>query len=293
MIKLYKKDHTDKTKTVWQWICENSDQINLQNKVLSKTDIQKYPAILEFNHKFDLDRLSKDIEKAKKEYGNWGWLSEKDPKGEKKPYSGFSLTWNPNHIEGILEHQSVLGSPGRSSFTYDIGKPMKAVDSERKDDYIDTLGFNERTKASKLGSIGELIDKNVKRTLIKSRISTIDGTQEGMGPKRPFHRDANIFIGTRVNIPIKTDKPYVFDIKSMPEPTHLKLGKAYSFDTSTLHRVITMRPCNNQRTHIVINVSPWWDWNQEEQCWQTNEFYGEMHPFEMLYNGHIMSGLHA
>ena len=285
MIKLYKKDHTKST--TWKWICANSDQLEKQKEVLNKTDLQKIPLLMEFDHNFDIDAISNDIQKAKNKYGDWGWLSEKDPKGEQKPYSGFGLTWNPNHNLDLNEHQSVLGSPDRSKFTYEVGEDT--FDGE-KDSYIDTLGLNVRTQASNFGAVGDVLS-NVKRTLVKSRISTIDGTQSSMRQDRPYHRDANVFTGTRVNIPIDTDLPYVFDIQTLPEPKHLEVGKAYSFDTSTLHRVISMRPCSNPRTHIVINVSPWWDWNQNEECWQTNEFYGEMHPLEMIHEGHIMSGL--
>jgi len=290
MIKLYKKDHSEST--TWKWICANSDQLEKQQEVLNKTDLQKIPLLMEFEHNFDIGAISRDIQEAKNKYGDWGWLSENDPKGEQKPYSGFGLTWNPNHNLDLPEHQSVLGSPDRNQFTYDVSK--KGTDGKRygsgKNDYVDTLGLNVRTQASNFGAIGEVLS-NVKRTLVKSRISTIDGTQSSMRQDRPYHRDANVFTGTRVNIPIDTALPYVFDIQTLPEPVHLQVGKAYSFDTSTLHRVISMRPCSEPRTHIVINVSPWWDWNEQEECWQTNEFYGEMHPLEMIYEGHIMSGL--
>ena len=305
MIKLYKKDHSELT--TWKWICANSDQLEKQQEVLNKTDLQKIPLLMEFEHNFDLGAISRDIQEAKNKYGDWGWLSKSDPKGEHKPpngehkpYSGFGLTWNPNHNLNLPEHQSVLGSPdiSQGQFTtfegsgYDISKksPDGKLYTPGKNDYVDTLGLNVRTQASKFGAIGDVLS-NVKRTLVKSRISTIDGTQSSMRQDRSYHRDANMFTGTRVNIPIDTALPYVFDMQTLPEPVHLKVGKAYSFDTSTLHRVISMRPCSELRTHIVINASPWWDWNEQEECWQTNEFYGEMHPLEMIYEGHIMSGL--
>ena len=122
MIKLFKKDHTDQSLTTWQWICANSDQIEKQNKILQQTDLQKIPLLLELNHNFDLKTISKDIEIAKQKYGDWGWLSENNPDGKNKPYSGFGLTWNPDHNLKLPEHQSVLGSPDRNKFTYDVSK---------------------------------------------------------------------------------------------------------------------------------------------------------------------------
>jgi len=293
MIKLYKKDH--KENMTWTWICNNSDQIEQQNKVLQKTDLQKFPMLMEFKHEFDLDAISKSISEAKELYGDYGWMSSEDPNGDEKPYSGFGLTWNPNHIENIPEHQSVLGSPDRIKFSYDQyslnDQTTKSNPNIKlKDDYSDTYGFNVRTRASKNGALGDLLNNNVKRTLIKSRVSTMSGNRI-MRQDWPYHRDGSFFIGTRVNIPVDTAKPYVFDLKTLPEPVHLKKGYAYAWDTTVLHRVVSMRPCKTDRTHIVINVSPWWDWNEQEQCWQTNEFYGEMHPLEMILDGHILEGL--
>jgi len=286
MIKLYKKDQPDHL-TTWRWIVQNSDQEEQQQKV--SENIKHHKIIYDFTHNFDLDQLGNDIEEAKALYGEHGWSSNNSKDGKGSPYRGFGLTWNPNKKPFANEHQSVLGSNDRSTFTYEASENL----NERvKDEHRDTLGFSVRTKASNHKSIGTLLD-NVNCTLVKSRISTIYGNTPVMGTSRPFHRDANVFIGTRVNIPITTDKPYVFDLKTLPEPLHLKLGHAYSWDTSTLHRVISMRPCNNPRTHIVINVSPWWDWNVQEECWQTNEFYGQIHPIEMVYEGHIMKGLTA
>jgi hypothetical protein len=41
------------------------------------------------------------------------------------------------------------------------------------------------------------------------------------------------------------------------------------------------------RLHLVYGVSPWFDYNREEQIWESNEFYGEVHPFEMLAQGYV------
>jgi hypothetical protein len=293
MIRLYKKDHTDKNITTWQWLCANSDQIEKQTEVSTRAKIFKLPALLEFKHDFDIENLAKDIDLAKEKYGDYGWMSKADPTGSEKPYHGFGLTWNPNHIYEISEHQSVLGNPEKTNFGHVAtttgwgqGEPLA------KDNNTDTYSLVKRTRASEFGSIGNLLN-NVKRTLVKSRISTIDGTFSSMRQDRPFHRDAPLFTGTRINIPIETAKPYVFDLESLNEPVHLKTGHAYSWDTNVLHRVISMRPCTTPRTHIVINVSPWWDYNSEEEYWQTNEFYGQLHPLEMVLDGHIMKGLTA
>ena len=45
------------------------------------------------------------------------------------------------------------------------------------------------------------------------------------------------------------------------------------------------------RTNYVLAVSPWFDWNEEEQYWQQNEFYGEKHPVDMVIDGDAIDGL--
>jgi hypothetical protein len=37
----------------------------------------------------------------------------------------------------------------------------------------------------------------------------------------------------------------------------------------------------------VLGFCPWFDYNAEEDSWTSNEFYGEMHPIDMLVGGHI------
>lgn len=286
MIRLYKKDQP-KNLTTWKWICKNSDQQEQQQKVLSNTKLNKLEKLYKFKHQFDTSQIYKDYLDATEKFGEFGWSSSADATGDDSRYRGLGITWNPNKIPFAPEHQSVLGSSDRNKFTYNT---TDTPAEHPKDDHCDTLGFVQRTSVSKYKSIETLLS-NVERTLVKSRISTIYGDSPSVGIDRPYHRDASSFIGTRVNIPIETHPPYVFDLETLSDPIHLEKGFAYSWDTATLHRVISLRPCSYPRTHIVINVCPWWDYNFEDQCWYTNEFYGQLHPTEMVLQGHIMKGL--
>jgi len=45
----------------------------------------------------------------------------------------------------------------------------------------------------------------------------------------------------------------------------------------------------NTRTHLVIGVSPWYDYNSKNNTWSQNEFFGNKHPFDMLLDGDIIS----
>ena len=73
------------------------------------------------------------------------------------------------------------------------------------------------------------------------------------------------------------------------EPYNLKVGKLYSWDTDLPHRVSSYVNTTNTRTHLVIGVSPWFDYNSKDDTWAPNEFFGSKHPFDMLIDGDIIS----
>ena len=35
----------------------------------------------------------------------------------------------------------------------------------------------------------------------------------------------------------------------------------------------------------------WFDYNKEEDAWESNEFYGKKHPMDMFIDGDIVEGL--
>ena len=62
-------------------------------------------------------------------------------------------------------------------------------------------------------------------------------------------------------------------------------GYMYHFDTGEPHAVIRKKGEISKRINIILGVSPWFDWNDEDQSWEQNEFYGKIHPVEMFHEG--------
>lgn len=62
----------------------------------------------------------------------------------------------------------------------------------------------------------------------------------------------------------------------------------YAFDTSKPHRYHCKRKSDEVRIGLVVGIVPWFDYDAEKECWISNEFYGKMHPFDMLKHGHIL-----
>jgi hypothetical protein len=43
-----------------------------------------------------------------------------------------------------------------------------------------------------------------------------------------------------------------------------------------------------RRVHLVLGFSPWLSYNPRDEAWEPNEFYGRVHPFDIVRSG----GLH-
>ena len=68
---------------------------------------------------------------------------------------------------------------------------------------------------------------------------------------------------------------------------YLSPGNLYSWDTNVPHRVFPTTVESKTRIHVVFGFCPWFDYNEEEDAFISNEFYGCVHPFDMLLEGHI------
>lgn len=267
--------------TVSRWLKNNSDWESLMQTVKPKTVFDEVICLRVAD--FDPAAISNSITEALGIYGDHGWKSSE---GEDPGYTGFSLVYNPDHQDGLDPHSSTLGTPKNSNSQFFWNS--KQQHSQLKNSYFDGYGFNTPTPASQHGEFGKFMER-CKRTRVRSRLSILNGRDFEL--TRGWHKDEMIFENIRINIPITTTPQYMFQIENH-EPTHLKIGWAYSWDTYIPHRVFCENVVDDsRRIHAVLGFSPWWDYNAEEQCWTQNEFYGVKHPFDMLVDGDIFEGL--
>src|SRR5580693_5696644 len=196
----------------------------------------------------DVERLKQSVLDIVGEYGFSGWR-HKD--GESKTYGGFSLTYNPNHQDGLNPHVSSIGTPKnmRSEFFWNATGRHEAL----KHSYFDSYGFRMRTPASKTGYLGQFID-SFTRPLVRSRVGIIPGEN------------------------------FVFQMEG-EEPYHLEVGKAYTWDTNKPHRVFARGSTRTMRIHLVLGFSPWFDYDAENDTWAPNGYFGRLHPFDMVAEG--------
>lgn len=246
---------------------------------------RNYKSQLQFRiEDFDSCSILNSVYDAFRIYGEHGW---KNTNGQSKDYTGFSLVYNPYHREHSDAHSSTLGTHHNSpsEFFYAATKHHNAL----KNSYFDTLGFCIPTPASQHASLGKFLSRR-KRTMIRGRCSSINGAEYIDHPNLGWHKDEIIFQNLRINIPLVTADHYFFQMQDN-DPVHLDIGYAYSWDTNIAHRVYNTIKSNDRRIHLVIGMSPWLDYDPTDFSWSTNEFYGIKHPFDMLVDGDVFSGL--
>jgi hypothetical protein len=275
-----------KDQTVFQWI---SSQIDYEEAKQSAPPKQKYPDILSFEIKnWDLQKMTICLDEIIEKYGDHSWANN-DGRADniKNFYTGFSLVYNPNHQEGLDPHASTLGTKKNST-----SEEMYWAGTQNhdfiKDSYYDTYGFNNPTPASQYGYLGDFMER-CKRSRVRSRVGIIHGDKPA-SDSFGWHKDEEIWENLRINIPITTTESMKFQFEDKP-PVHLDAGWAYSFDSNVPHRVFSTEVSDCCRIHLVLGVSPWFDYDPVEDIWITNEFYGKKHPFDMLVDGDILDGL--
>lgn len=240
-------------------------------------------------HRFDLNRLTNAVLEAVEKFKPRGWLSKQ---GFNTGYGGLSLTMNPQYIEDVDPSYQTLGTERNEphQFYYDHMDNFETL----KNTYFDSLGFRVNAPCTERTDLKNILSQ-FKRPSIRSRIGIITSNwDEKRRATGGWHRDEQIFENLRINVPITTDPTYMFQIINK-QPVHLPCGNMYSWDTNIPHRVFPTTMESKTRIHLVFGFCPWFDYVEEEDAFVSNEFYGEMHPFDMLLSGHVHSdiGVHC
>ncbi len=279
-------DKIPENQTVEKYIRLNTD-INHYIDIFNKNSYPDYQK--EILH-FDIKNAQSQIKKLMEHYGNFSFeYFKRENKFES--YRSTSLTSNPKAIDALSSnpHQSALGSS-----LYESGSSMDYESRDAlKNSYADTYSFNTLNTICSEIAIHQLIE-SFQRTLIRSRISLIKANaKESMELKYLWHQDESIFLNLRVNIPIISNENYVIqfieDEQSETGISEFTLtpGHAYIYNTQKFHRPFCKELNDQDRINIICGVSPWFDFNREENIWESNDFYGEIHPFEMFKNAMI------
>jgi hypothetical protein len=264
----------------------------------------------------DTDALIKDTLESVEIHGKYGYrLQGKDYQGNLRKdtgYLGMGLTHNPRHrdlsIDPLVDpHEQVQGNhwPNTTPGVLAYSRINNATDRKRAailNSHYDTYSMGYRTEGSRYGYLGTFLD-SIKRTLVRTSVRIINsGTNQGnvkieqQGQQLAgvgWHTDEQIFVNLRINIPILTNENFVLEQQFRKgQLFHLEAPYAYSWDTGEPHRayakIVTPEPF--YRTHIMLGIAPWWDFDEETHTWTKNEFHGRKHPLDMLVDGDVIPG---
>lgn len=157
--------------------------------------------------------------------------------------------------------------------------------------YFDTYRFMKRVPEMHEGSFKRMFDA-FQVDICRSRCAWLRPGKKMSKFHDEFlwHSDEPLFTNLRMNIPLKTNPNFFLEDK-VQGFKHLEVGYGYSWNTEVLHRVGCYEDSGDERIHLVIGTIPWFDYLPEEDAFVTNEFFGEMHPIDMLVEGHIVKGL--
>lgn len=280
--------------TIEKFLISNTD-LNEQIKKFSgyETRHLKVPLL------FDIDKLSTDTLTALAQIRMYPF-QYKDVEKIFNSYLSASLTYNPDSVDKLSEdpHQNTLGSTRYSQGNADFYKTHSSI----RNSYADTFAFSQRTPLSQYKFLGKFID-SFRSTVIRSRVSKIVGSDpESTQQSYLWHKDESIFLNLRVNIPVQSSLDYVIQIMAedpkdpyivKTEEFALLPGHAYAYNTQLPHRPFCKKLNNLERINIICGVSPWFDFDHAEQVWRSNDFYGKVHPFDMLKNGFVSDMIKA
>jgi hypothetical protein len=262
--------------TIFSWI---SKETNLSQAILDVTPSIDFDDIVVLPHALDLEKIIKITKETLDQFGIKGWQTSA---GESRAYGGLSLVYNPDLIESVDPNQNTLGTKNNApnKFYYGSTEKFQSI----KNTYFDSYGFRKLAPCVTNTELNNFISQFV-LSPTRSRIGVINARyHDYVGEDFLWHKDEIIFENLRINIPIITDDSFLFQLESK-SPLHLHLGKIYTWDTHRAHRVYSTYKSNVRRVHLVLGFSPWINYDNSNDCFIVNDYFGKVHPLDILLNG--------
>jgi hypothetical protein len=231
------------------------------------------------------DNLLREVNELYREIGAVSWASQPTLN-----LYGLSLNCNPDHHRDTWK----LGSFGNIRYqvhsSYDYYKAVNADNLNRvKGDYLDSLGFR--------GLLPEVIGKRHLKSLfdsfkvpvVRSTARTLNGslcfkTLPGDGG---LHTDDSPFEVMRINICLSSNGDFGLQYLDH-EPTFSMPGENLVINTDVPHRSYIKSNSEYLRTHLIIGVTPWLHYDAQDDTWSLNEYFGKIHPYDMVKQGLII-----
>lgn len=267
--------------TVLDYIRSNSDWDEFENRFKGRFEPE-----LRISVPVDTSCLRREIATA---YCDMGWHYWRSTIGNS--YSGMAITHNPTlgddeRFSGLLGHERYRDMDVADYFAVDRHQDNQF---RVRDDYLDTLGFRHLNDFSNYPELLALF-QGFQRPISRSRIATLFGVSDPSSDDVGWHVDEPPTTLLRVNICIEANDDFSLQYKS-GETEVLKPGESSIVNTDHQHRVAVHHTSISSRTHIVVGVLPWLDYDPSEDAWAFSEFYGQIHPYDMVREGLIYANV--
>lgn len=240
---------------------------------------KKFDSIINIPHKLDLEQIKKNTIAALDKFGFKGWQTSR---GDSNAYGGLSMVYNPDLKESVDINQQTLGTRinNPDEFFYDQATKFSSV----RNTYFDSYAFRKLAPCITDTGLYDLI-KDFKLSPTRSRIGVLDAFyHDKVGEEFLWHKDETVFENLRINIPLETDETFMFQLEDK-DPLHLAYGNIYTWDTHLPHRVYATQKTETKRVHLVLGFSPWVDYQESDDSFVLNEFFGKLHPIDILLSG--------
>ena len=203
-----------------------------------------------------------------------------------------------NGYKAMLEHLSTLQLVSNDELTK-ILIPAESLEKSihnEKDSYFDTWSYTSFTPAAQESKIKNLL-ANTQCQVIRSRVAWQRGAfrhyriKPDINDNYTWHSDEPIVHNLRINIAVKTSSAFGLEIKGS-KPVILESGYAYTWDSNIVHRQIQVDNSSREdRINMIVGFNPWFNWDDKQQAWVSNEFYGKIHPLDMAMEGLVIPGM--
>jgi hypothetical protein len=276
MNKFYVKDCPE-DQTIFQWIKSKTDIDTAYNDVKCSVPINDWFSI---PHKLDIENLIINTLDCLEINGFKGWQTTN---GEANAYGGLSIVYNPNLKESVDPNQSTLGTRFNrpDEFYWASTKNTRSI----KHTYFDTYGFRKLSPAIENSQLKNFI-KSFNISPTRGRIGVLDANyHDRVGEEFLWHRDEPVYENLRLNIPIVGDDSFFIQSEGQ-EPKTTPVGNIYTADTHIAHRVYANSKKIMKRVHLVLGFSPWLDYIDYDDSYVINDFFGKIHPIDLLYKGY-------
>jgi hypothetical protein len=227
----------------------------------------------------------REINELYRELGAVSWASQASLN-----LYGLSLNYNPDHPPEDWKRGSFGNGRYRSYSVYDYYGAVSADQINRvKGDYLDSLGFRSILPAVSGKSHLKALFDSFKVPVVRSTSRTLNGslcfkTMTGDGG---LHTDDSPFEVLRLNICLSNNGSFGLQYLSQ-EPIFTEPGGNLVVNTDIPHRAYIKDSCDFLRTNLIVGVAPWLNYDKQTDAWSLNEYFGKMHPYDMVKQGLII-----